>query len=92
MDELPSGTIGWVAARGTVGFGVGTNPKGSLFYFFFPFCKILSLVAFLRVRLSVRLSRLHHSVLRGCPSRWYELGTTLCNASSSVKQVRSTTK
>ena len=59
---------------------------------FFPFSNFLSLVSVLRVRLSVRVRlrvvvrfrfyRLHRSfvssfsVLRGSPSRWYDLCTT----------------
>ena len=48
-NELPSGTVGWVVAGGTVGFG-SSNLEGS---FFSLFSKFLSLVSFFRVRLSV---------------------------------------
>ena len=51
-SELPSGTVGWIVARGTVGFG---SFVGSLFFSFF-FSKFLSLVSFFRVRLSVRVT------------------------------------
>ena len=53
-NELPSGTVGWVVARGTVGFGefCSLNLEGSIFS---PFSKFLSLVSFFRVRLSVRV-------------------------------------
>ena len=49
--------------------------------------KVLSffpLVSFFRVRLGLGLGRRlfvsSFSVLRGCPSRWYDLGTTMCNS------------
>ena len=56
-NELSSGTVGWVVARGTVGFRefCSSNPEGSLFFFFFFYVSFLGFF-FFRVRLSVRLS------------------------------------
>ena len=48
-SELQSGTVGWVVARGTVGFRIRKV------LLFFPFSKFLSLVSFFSVRLKVRL-------------------------------------
>ena len=51
-SELPSGTVGWVVARGAVGFGSLVVRIRKVFFF----SKFLSLVSLFRVRLSVRLS------------------------------------
>ena len=55
-NELPSGTVGWVVARGTVGLGSFVVQIRKVLFFYF-FSKFLSLVSFFyfRVRLSVRL-------------------------------------
>ena len=49
-NELSSGTVGWVVARGTVGFG---SFVVRIWKIFFP--KFLSPVSLLRVRVGVRL-------------------------------------
>ena len=48
-SELQSGTVGWVVARGTVGFRIRKV------LLFFPFSKFLSLVSFFSVRLRIVL-------------------------------------
>ena len=53
-NELPSSTVGWVIARGTVSFGVWEFESGRFSFSFF-FSKFLSLVSHFRVRLSVRI-------------------------------------
>ena len=52
-NKLPSGTVGWIVARGTVSFWefCSLNPEGSPF---FPSSKLPSLVFFARVSLNVR--------------------------------------
>ena len=50
FNELPSGTVGWVVVRGTVGLG---NFCSSSFLSFFPLFPFLGLG--FSVRLSVRL-------------------------------------
>ena len=54
-NELPSGTVGWVVARGTVGFWSQFVSNRRKVLFSFPFSEFLSLVSFLGVRFSVRL-------------------------------------
>ena len=53
-NELPSSTVGWVIARGTVSFGVWEFESGRFSFSFF-FSKFLSLVSHFRVRLSVMI-------------------------------------
>ena len=56
-NELSSGTVGWVVARGTVGFVSFVVRTRKVFFFpLSSFSKFLSPVSFFRVRLSVRLS------------------------------------
>ena len=56
-NELPSGAVGWVVARGTVCFGnfEVRIQKFPSFFFPFPFCKFLSLVSFLGLGLVLDL-------------------------------------
>ena len=46
-NELPSGTVGWIVVRGTVGFGsFVVRIRKVLFFFQVTFSKFLSLVSF----------------------------------------------
>ena len=52
-NEPPSGTVGWIVARGAAGFRLfcSSNPEGSLSFFLFS--KFLSSVSLFRVRVRV---------------------------------------
>ena len=54
-NESPSGTVGWIVARGAAGFRLfcSSNPEGSLSFFLFS--KFLSSVSLFRVRVRVRV-------------------------------------
>ena len=90
--NLPFSTVGWVIACGTVSLGVRILKVVSFFFPFSKFLSLVSLFrvrlsVILRLRLGLGL-RLGFepsspivcelfSVLPGCPSHWYDLGTTL---------------
>ena len=55
-NELPSGLVDWVVARGEVGFGSFGVRTRKVLSCFFQVSKFLSLVSFFWVRLSIRLN------------------------------------